>query len=81
MRESASCRKRIFFDKFMLPRFRRQAMVRDILSDNLEPLVRDTLRPGWLASLAIERAGRRGFLLPAGRKIARRTIPFLTDIK
>jgi len=56
-------------------------MVRDILSDISNPLVRDTLKPGWLAALAIERAGRRGFLLPDGRKIARRAIPFLTDVE
>jgi len=65
----------------MFSRFRGQAMVRDILSDISNPLVRDTLRPGWLASLAIDRAQWRGFLLPDGRKIARRAILFLTDVE
>jgi len=65
----------------MLRRFRGQAMVRDILYDISNPLVRDTLRPGWLAALAIDRAERLSFLLPDGRKIAQRAIPFLTDVE
>jgi len=56
-------------------------MVRDILSDISNPLVRDTLRPGWLAALAINRAKWRGFLLSNSREIAQRAIPFLTDIE